>query len=195
MAPGVAVVRPPDQHRPAGDRVRRVRTQRPSELGQRTGLRLEESQDGRLCREVIPTHIATRTGLRRAGREFVPEGSSSSPRNETRNDSSADGWGRTSRFSLLETLRRSSTYSALVRGFGASGRTCELDVSVSGRTCVSFTSTGVAGRYSRKSQRGSYGACPTICSPVKEPVFGNPGSGSPLRSTPVALKVPCRRPS
>src|SRR5712691_6395784 len=35
MAPGVAVVRPPDQHRPAGDRVGRVRAQRPSQLGQR----------------------------------------------------------------------------------------------------------------------------------------------------------------
>jgi hypothetical protein len=66
-------------------------------------------------------------------------------------------------FSLLETLRRSTAYSSLVGGFGSFGRKCEFDVSVSGRICFSFTSTGVVGSRGSKSELGVHrpgsGAC------------------------------------
>jgi hypothetical protein len=41
------------------------------------------------------------------------------------------------------TSLKSSAYSALVSGFGPSGRNWSFDVSVSGLTCFSLTSTGV----------------------------------------------------
>src|SRR3989442_3474199 len=67
MAPGVAVVRPPDQHGPAGDRVRRVRAQWPSELRQREALPCLLAEDAERGEGTQQSVQRARIGLGRRG--------------------------------------------------------------------------------------------------------------------------------